>query len=272
MIEAIFKYDFMMNAFIAALLASVISGVVGTIIVEKKLVSMSGGIAHASFGGIGLGYLLDIEPILGGLVFATTASVAVGQIKRKTNTSADTIISMFWSAGMALGILFIALTPGYPPDMTSYLFGDILTVNRFYLYVMIVLATLIVGIVMSMFSYFKLYLFDEEYANIMGIKVKVLEVVLYVMIAFSIVILIKVVGIILTLALLTIPPTTARLFTYKLKRMMLLATGFGVIYCLAGLVVSYYVNIPSGASIILTAIMGYFILAMGKKVIMNRRK
>ncbi len=266
MIESILTYGFMQNALIAALIASLICGIIGTIIVEKQLVSMSGGIAHASFGGIGLGYFLGIEPILGGLLVATGASLAVGQIQRRTRTKADTIVSMFWSAGMAMGILFIALTPGYPPDMTSYLFGDILTVNDTYLGIMVVLALLMCAIVGLFYSYFKLYLFDEEYAKILGIKVVVLETMLYVMIAFSIVVLIKVVGIILALALLTIPAATAKLFTYTLSKIMFLATAFGVLYSLSGLTISYYLNIPSGASIILVSITFYAILSGVKKI------
>jgi len=261
MIQSILSYGFMQNALMAALVASLISGIIGTIIVEKQLVSMSGGIAHASFGGIGLGYFLGIEPIVGGLIVATSASLAVGQIQRRTKTKADTIVSMFWSAGMALGILFIALTPGYPPDMTSYLFGDILTVNDTYLGIMIILALLMGAVVGLFYNYFKLYLFDEEYAKILGINVVLIETILYVMIAFSIVVLIKVVGIILALALLTIPTATAKLFTFTLSKIMKLATGFGILYSFTGLTISYYLNIPSGASIILVSITIYAILA-----------
>lgn len=270
MLEAILNYNFMQYALLAALLASIVSGVIGTIIVEKKLVSMSGGIAHASFGGIGLGYFLGIEPILGGIFVAAAASISVGQIQRKRGTSADTLISMLWAAGMALGILFIGLTHGYPPDMTSYLFGDILTVNDLYLVVMTGMVALIVLTVITLFNYFKLYLFDESYAGIIGIPVKRLETILYLMIAVSIVVLIKVVGIILTLALLTIPTATAKLFTYQLKFVMMLATIISMMYCLIGLTLSYYLNIPSGAGIILTAITIYFVLATGK-AILNRR-
>lgn len=266
MLQSILTYSFMQNAVMAAIVASLISGIIGTIIVEKQLVSMSGGIAHASFGGIGLGYFLGIEPIIGGLLVATTASLTVGQIQRKTRIKADTIVSMFWSAGMAMGILLIALTPGYPPDMTSYLFGDILTVNDTYLTIMTGLAVLMFAVVFLLFNYFKLYLFDEAYAKIIGINVTALETVLYVMIAFSIVVLIKVVGIILALALLTIPTATAKLFTFSLSRIMLLATLFGSLYSLAGLTLSYYGNIPSGASIILVSIAVYGILAGAKKL------
>lgn len=272
MIEAIIKYTYMQHAVISALLASLICGIMGTIIVEKKLVSMSGGIAHASFGGIGLGYFLQIEPIIGGLLFATVSSLSVGRLQRKTHNNADTIISMFWSAGMALGIMFIALTPGYPPDMTSYLFGDILAVNKLYIILMICLAIIIVGVILPIFNYWKLYLFDEEYAKIMGVRVFLLETLLYLLIALSIVILIKVVGIILSIALLTIPPTTAKLWTHHLKWVMVFSVMIGIVFSLSGLVISYYFNIPSGATIILVAIIGYFVGALVKKFTPNRSK
>lgn len=270
MIEIILKYTYMQNAVMAALLASLICGIMGTIIVEKRLVSMTGGIAHASFGGIGLGYFLQIEPIIGGLVFAMIASLSVGRFQRKTRINADTIVSMFWSTGMALGILFIALTPGYPPDMTSYLFGDILAVNNVYIRLMFILVIAIIIIIGVIFNYWKLYLFDEEYAKIMGIRVIALEVILYILIALSIVILIKVVGIILSLALLTIPSATAKIFTNQLKAVMGLSILLSIIYSLSGLVVSYYFNIPSGATIILVAIVGYFSLALVRKIIKRR--
>lgn len=267
MIDSIINYSYMQNAFGAAVIASLICGIMGTIIVEKQLVSMSGGIAHASFGGVGLGYFLGIEPIIGGLMVATGASLAVGQLKRSSSTKSDTYISMFWSAGMAMGILFIGLTPGYPPDMTSYLFGDILTVNRFYLMVMAVLGVAVTAIVIMYFNYFKLYLFDEAYAHILKINVRRMETLVYVLIALSIVVLIKVVGIILALALLTIPTAAAKLYVYDLKKIMILATLFGMAFSLGGLTCSYYLNIPSGASIILVSIAIYAILAWMKKVI-----
>lgn len=273
MINAILNYNYMQNALIAGILASIICGVVGTIIVEKKLVSMSGGIAHASFGGIGAGYFFGIEPILGGLIFAMVSAISVGQINRRTKTYKDTIVSMFWSGGMAVGILFIALTPGYPPDMTSYLFGDILAVNDFYIRVIAILTIGVILIIVSLFNYWKLYLFDEEYAKIIGIKVAVLEVVLYVVIAVSIVILIKVVGVILAIAMLTIPPATTKLFTNNLKTMMLLSMVLGGVFTISGLALSYYLNIPSGATIILVGIVVYFLSIIIKgQIIKNANK
>jgi len=271
MLDAILNYNFMQHALIAAILSSIICGIMGTIIVEKRMVSLSSGIAHASFGGIGAGYFFGIEPIIGGFIFAIITSLSVEGIRQRTNSNTGTIVSMFWAAGMAIGILFITLTPGYPPDMTSYLFGDILTVNKTYLILMAVLTAMIVLIVLLYFSYWKLYLFDEEYAKIMGINTKPFEIVLYILIALSVVTLIKVVGIILSMALLSIPPAISKLFSNKLEHIMILSGVIGLLLSTFGLAISYYLNIPSGASIILLAILIYFI-ALSIKYVMSKHE
>lgn len=257
MIHALINYTFMQNAFMAALLSSVLCGIIGTIIVEKKLVSMSGGIAHTSFGGIGLGYLIGISPIITGMIFAVGASISIPMIKRKTKTEADTLVGVFWATGMALGILFIGLTPGYPPDMTSYLFGDILTVSTLYLVLISILSAVVLIVMFSMFNYWKAYLFDEDYLKVIGINIYLFEKVLFLLIALSIVLLIKVVGMILAIALLTIPPAIAKLFTKKLKQMMISATILSFALSVGGLFISYYFDIPSGATIILLSVSAY---------------
>ncbi|CAH2214753.1 metal ABC transporter permease [Tepidibacter aestuarii] len=271
MIETLFSYNFIKNAFMAAILSSVVCGIIGTIIVEKKLVSMSGGIAHVSFGGIGLGYLLGIEPIIGGLMFSVLASLGISTINRKTNTNSDVLIGMFWSVGMALGILFISLTPGYPPDMTSYLFGDILTVSSVYIKIMIILSVIIIISIFSIFNYWKAYLFDEEFIKVLGINTLFLESFLFILIALSIVVLIKVVGIILSMALLTIPPAIAKLFTYDIKNIMILSTLLGIVFNVLGLTISYQYNIPSGATIILLSVSGYFVAIVLSKYIKHKK-
>ena len=258
MIDAILNYQFMQNAFFAAVLASIACGLIGTIIVEKKLVMLSGGIAHTSFGGIGLGYLLNIEPIYGALGFAVTASLAIASIRRKIGTGSDTLIGMFWSLGMALGVLFIGFTPGYPPDISSYLFGDILTVRRMDVWLMGALTIFMVLAISSLFNYWKAYLFDEEFLRVLGVKSTLLENFLFIMIALAIVILIRVVGIVLVIALLTAPPAAARLYTDDLKKIMGLAVVFGLIFSFSGLTFSYYYDLPSGAVIIITAALFYF--------------
>lgn len=264
MLEAICEYQFMQNAIISIVLASIVCGIIGTIVVEKKLVMMSGGIAHASFGGIGLGFLLGFEPIIGGLLFAILSAILIVIIKRKTNTTSDTIIAMLWSLGMALGILFISLTKGYPPDMTTYLFGDILTVTTRDIYLMIILTFIIVISSFALFNYIKSYLFDETFLNSTGVNTNFLEYFLFILIALSIVILIKVVGIILVITLLTVPPAISKLLTYKFTNIIILSSVLGIFLCFIGLIFSYYFNIPSGATIIILSSITYLVTVIIK--------
>jgi zinc transport system permease protein len=179
---------------------------------------------------------------------------------------------MFWAIGMALGILFISMAPGYQPDMTSYLFGDILTVSRLYLYLILGLSAFVFVSVLAFFDYLRSYMFDEEYLSVIGVDVVKLENFIFILISLSIVILIKVVGIILSIALLTIPPATAKLYTKNLKNMMLLSSIFGMLFNITGLIISYYLNIPSGATIILFSSAIYFIAGYlkGKKLIFSK--
>lgn len=259
MIEAVLNYNFLQNALFSALFASIICGVIGTIVIEKRLVMISGGVAHTSFGGIGLGYYLNFEPLLGGLIFAVFSALAIVRIKRNTNTSSDTLIGIFWAVGMALGILFISFTPGYPPSMSTYLFGDILTVSQSDVIFAGILALFITVIIIGFYNYWKSYLFDEQFLSVLGINTAFMEYFLFIMIAFSIVVIIKLVGIILVIALLTAPPAIARLFTYNLKKMMITAVILSMVFSIIGLYISYNFNIPSGASIILLSGGTYFI-------------
>lgn len=271
MLESLFKYPFLQNAVISAILASIACGIIGTIIVEKKLVMMSGGIAHTAFGGVGLGYFLGIEPIIGALVFCVGSAISITAINRKTKTNTDSIIGMFWALGMALGILFVGLTPGYPPDMNSYLFGDILNVSRFDAKLMFGMDVIIVLSIVMFFNTIKAYLFDDEFSFTIGIKTTALEYGLFILVALTIVILLRLVGIILVMALLTTPPAIAKLFTYNLKTMMILSSILGMVFCLTGLWVSYTLNIPSGSSIILITVISYFIAYMIKKFILKSK-
>ncbi|MGI6777528.1 MAG: metal ABC transporter permease [Acetivibrionales bacterium] len=259
MLSALFEYSFLKNAFLASILASVACGIIGTIIVEKKLVMMSGGIAHSSFGGIGLGYFLDIEPIIGAFIFAVASALGIAAINKKSRTNTDVLMGIFWSMGMALGVLFISFTPGYPPDMSSYLFGDILTVSRMDIAIMLVLDIVAVFIVVSLYNFIKAYLFDEEFAAVLKAKTTLVEYIIFILIAFTVVVLIRVVGIILVIALLTAPPAIAKLFTYSIKRIMIYSILLGIIFCFTGLWLSYKLNIASGASIILLAGIVYIV-------------
>ena len=268
MFEAL-QYQFMQNALIAGLLAAVACGIIGVYVVVKKITFISGGIAHASFGGIGLGYLAGISPVLGALFFALASALGMGYVTRKTRLPEDTIIGILWAMGMALGIIFIGLAPGYAPDLFSYLFGNILTVPSSDLILMLVLDIAIIGVVALFFKEFLSLSFDEEYSTVVGIPVEALYMLLLCMIALTVVVLLRVVGMILVLALLTIPAALAKRFTHNLLKMMLLATAFGIIFTFIGLWLSYELDLASGATIVLVGGATLF-LSYGISKVYNR--
>lgn len=252
MLEAL-QYEFMRNALIAGLLAAVACGIVGVYVVVKRIVFISGGIAHASFGGIGLGYFLGINPVLGAMFFTLASALGMGVVARRTRLPEDTAIGILWAMGMALGIIFIGLTPGYAPDLFSYLFGSILTVPVSDLILMLVLDVVIIAVVFLLYKEFLALSFDEEFGRVVGVPTGGLYLLLLCLIALTVVVLIRVVGIILVIALLTIPAALARQFTHSLKRMMLLAILIGAIFTFSGLWLSYALDLASGATIILVS-------------------
>ncbi|MGI5849352.1 MAG: metal ABC transporter permease [Christensenellales bacterium] len=270
MIDAIFQYAFMRNAALAAFLASIVSGIIGTVAIEKKLISMSGGIAHASFGGIGLGYLLGFEPIWGGVAFAVASSALISRLPKNARLSPDTMTGILWSFGMALGILFISLAPGYMPDMTSYLFGDILSVSTGSLIYMAAFTAVVALLFVMLYNHFILYLFDKEYAAARGINVHLLEWLIYIIIPVGIIVLIKVVGIILTIALMTIPVSVAKLFLKSIGKVIRCSIMLSFVLCVAGLAVSYCINIPSGVCIIIIGTAVYLLLLLLKNKVQKQ--
>jgi len=257
MIDAILNYRFLQYAIIAAILSSVVCGLIGVIIVEKKLVMMSGGIAHTSYGGVGLGYLLGFEPILGAFIFAILAALGIGVLKNKSTGFSDVVIGLFWSLGMSLGIVFIGIMPGYPPTVTTYLFGNILYVNSLDLILLLSLSVIIVLAVVIFYQDWKAHLFDQEFTKILGKKTMFLENFLLILIALSIVVLIRVVGIVLVIAMLTAPAASSSLITKKLSLRMVYSIAFGLFYTLSGLAISYLLDFASGAIIVLFSVLGY---------------
>jgi len=253
----LFQYEFFVNAFIACILASVACGIIGTYVVVKRIVFISGGISHTAYGGIGLGYFLGINPLLGALSFSLGAAGLISLLRKYHFQNEDTLIGIMWSFGMALGIIFIGATPGYVPDLMSYLFGNILTVSYEELGLLLVLNMFILTITITYFEKFKAVTFDEEYSKSLGIKVEKFYTLLLVMIAVTVVMLIKLVGIILIVALLTIPPVIARKYSRSLTQMMYGSIILGLVFTLFGLFTSYYLNLPTGSTIIIISILGY---------------
>jgi len=246
----LFRYQFFYNAFISALLASIACGFIGTYIVARRIVFISGGITHSSFGGIGISYYLGFNPVLGAAVFSILSALGIEYISKKTEVREDSAIGILWSMGMALGIIFIFLTPGYSPNLMTYLFGSILTVNTTDLLLM-GLNTLIIVVFFLIFYRIILYIsFDEEFARAHKVPVMLFNNILLIMVALTIVLSIRVVGIILVISFLTLPQTTANIFTKDFKKMIGFSVLFGCLGSFSGLIISYYANIPSGASII----------------------
>jgi len=271
MIETILSYRYLQYAIIAAFLSSIVCGLIGVIIVEKKLVMMSGGIAHTSYGGVGLGYLLGFEPILGAFIVSILAALGIGIIKNKSTGFSDVVIGLFWSLGMSLGILFIGLMPGYPPNVTTYLFGNILSVTTFDLILMIALTVIVLLTVIVFYQDWKAHLLDQEFTKILGKRTKLLENALLILIALTVVVLIRVVGIVLVIALLTAPAATSALVTKKLSLRMLYSVLFGLVYTLFGLWVSYLIDVASGAVIVFVSISSYIVIFLISSLIRKRK-
>lgn len=253
----LFDFGFFRNAFLAALLASITCGMIGTYIVSRRIVFISGGITHASFGGIGMGYYFGFDPIFGAIIFGILSALGIEFFTKKADLREDSAIAMLWSLGMALGIIFIFLTPGYAPNLMSYLFGNILTVSGTDLLYLSLLTIFVGAFIMIFYRMILFVSFDEEFALTNNVPVRLFNAILISLVALTIVLNIRVVGIILVMSLLTIPQAIANLFTKKFDRMMISSIFFGFIGSMAGLVFSYFYDIPSGAAIIFTLVLMY---------------
>lgn len=258
MLEAL-QYEFMRNALLAGLLASIACGLIGTLVVVNRLVFLSGGIAHAAYGGIGLAFFFGLPYILGTLGFSLLAAVVMAAVTLKAKHRSDTVIGVVWAVGMALGVILLDLTPGYNVDLMSYLFGSILTVPVSDLWQMLILSGVIVFIVGFYYNDFLALSYDEEFAQLRGVPVRLLHYVLLAMVALSVVMIIRVVGLILVIALLTIPPYMAEKYSRSLYMMMVLSVLLSVICTTLGLWLSYTFNLTSGATIIMVAAALFFI-------------
>ncbi len=257
MIEA-FHAEFMRNALLAGLLTGVACGIIGTLVVVNRIVFISGGIAHASYGGIGLAFFLNIPPLAGAAGFALVSAMIMSAVTLKNKQRADTVVGVLWAVGMATGIILIDLTSGYNVDLMSYLFGSILAVPRLDLIMMVLVDAGVLVIVITLYNSFLAMSFDEEFAKAMGVRVELLYYVLLGMIALSTIMLIRIVGLILVIALLTIPPYIAEKFCRSLKTMMVVSVLLNCFFSLVGLWFSYTLNLTSGATIIMVAAAFFF--------------
>lgn len=266
------QYTFIQHALIGSLLASIACGLVGTYIVTRRLVFISGGLTHASFGGIGLGLYTGVPPILAAAVFAVLSAFGVEWLSKRKEMREDSAIAVFWALGMAVGVMFTFLSPGFAPDLSAYLFGNILTITRGDL----LLLGCVAGVLAVFFTLFRhpiVYVaFDREFARSQRLRVQLLEYVLMMFIALTIVACLRMVGIVLVISLLTIPQMTANLFSQRFAGIIWLSIGIGYLSCLGGLYLSFRENIPSGASIIFFSIVIYAVCKVGKSLWTYRRR
>jgi len=253
MIE-ILQYDFIQNALISGVLISITAGIIGTLVVVNKITFLTGGIAHSAYGGIGLAIFLGIPVLFGATIFAVITAIFIAIITLKNRSRIDAIIGMMWASGMAIGIIFVDLTPGYNVDLMSYLFGSIIAVSNTDIVYMSLLDIFIISIVLFFYKEILAVSYDSEFATLRGINVKFFYTLILILSALCVVAAIKAVGLILVIALLTIPTYLAEIFASKLSTMMIISTIFATIFTILGLIVSYFYDISSGASIVMVAV------------------
>lgn len=258
--EALLTNPLLLSAFFAGLAASVVSGIIGSYVVVKRIVFIGGSISHAVLSGIGFCIWLErakgvtwVSPLYGALIAAILSALIIGWIHLNYRQREDSAIAAIWSIGMAVGILFISQTPGFNVELTNFLIGNILWVSKTDLYI---LGALDIGVILITLCLHKRLLamsFDEEQARLQGQPVHALYLLLLILIAVSIVLLIQVVGIVLVMTMLTIPAAIANLLTARLSRMMMLAIFLSSVFCFSGNAIAYYLDWPTGATIALIA-------------------
>ena len=268
---ALLDYKFLQNAVIACLLASVGCGIMGSYVVVKRIGFLAGGIAHTVLAGMGIAYFLDASPVLGAVITALIAGGCIGWINLHWKQNEDILIAAFWSVGMAVGILFITRTPGYSVDLMSYLFGNILLVSSGDIVLMTVLDFVIVVTVILFYKQFLAATFDEEFARLRGINIEGFYILLMCLVALTVVLLIQIVGLILVIALLTLPAASAAQVAGSVSRMMVVSVLLSIFVTVGGLAISYGPDLPAGATIVITAGIVFSFSVLGTRLIRYRQ-
>jgi zinc transport system permease protein len=271
LIDAFASQGFLQQALLAGLLASLGCGLVGPFVVVKRITFLAGGIAHSVLGGMGAAVFFGFSPLAGALAAAVLAALIIGAVRLAWRTGEDTTIGALWAIGMAIGILFISQTPGYTTDLMSFLFGNMLLVPARELWFMAALDLLLLVTVLLCYRQFVAVAFDEEFARLRGVPVTFFYLLLLVLVAVTVVLMIQVVGLILVIALLTLPAAVAGQWTRSLAGMMLGATLLGAGLTSGGLALSYGPDLPAGATIVLLAGAVYLISALTARIVLRRR-
>jgi zinc transport system permease protein len=250
-VEALIQYTFLQNAFAAALLGALAAGLVGTLVSVNRMSSLAGSVAHASFGGLGLAYAASFPHLLGALLFSLVSALGIGVISLRYRERADTAIAAFWALGMAAGLVLIKLSGGYAVDLMSYLFGSIMAVPGRDLLLMALLDVVVLLFVTGFFGELVAISYDSEFSRVQGIRVGLLFMMFLCVVALTVVMLIRVVGLIMVIAMLTIPPAIARMFVGRMGRMMVVSAVIASVLSVAGLTLAWYTGLQGGPMIIL---------------------
>ncbi|MDR9402025.1 MAG: metal ABC transporter permease [Halothece sp. Uz-M2-17] len=270
MLEAL-QYEFFRNAIIAGILVSIAGGIIGSLVVVNRIVFVAGGIAHAAYGGVGLGFFLGFNPVLGALGFSLGSALLMGAVQRNKHLRRDTAIGMLWAIGMAIGVIFTDLTPGYKAELESYLFGSILAVPSANLWIMLVIDIIIITLVYLFYKELLAISFDETFATVRNIPVNQIYLLLMGIIALAVAMMMQVVGLILVIALLAMPAAVTSQFVKDLKTMMILGIVLSLLFVIIGLGLSYTLNLTSGATIILVSAIAYLITLIFKSMLKWRK-
>lgn len=261
----ILQYDFIQNALIAGLLISIAAGIIGSLVVVNKITFLAGGIAHSAYGGIGIAIYLGLPVLFGATVFAIISALIIAALTFSNKSRIDSLIGVMWASGMAIGIIFVDLTPGYNVDLMSYLFGSIIAISDEDVAYLSLLDLFIVSMVVIFYKQILIVSYDSEFAYLRGIPVKLFYSLILVLCALCVVAAIKAVGLILVIALLTIPTYLAESFVNKLSSMMIVSSFLAALFTLGGLTISYFYDISSGASIILVAVLVLILVKLVKR-------
>lgn len=263
---SILSYTFFQYALLGALLSSLLCACVGSYVVTRRLVIAGGGMAHASLGGVGMGAFFGFSPLLGAAAFALVGGLGIDWLSRRRDVRSDSAVAMIWTLGMSIGILFAYLAPGFMTDLPTYLFGDILSISRSDLQLM----GLLTAFTLFFFAFERIIVtvaYDPDFARTQGLPVRAFETALTLIMALTIVGCLRMVGIILVVSLLSIPQLTAGLFVRSFRNMVLGSMVVGFVDCLGGLFLSYLLNVPSGASIIVVSVVLYFLARTIKSIL-----
>lgn len=264
------QYAFFRNALIGIIIISIAGGIIGTYIITRRLVSITGGITHACFGGLGLGYFLGLSPVAMASVFAVASSLGVEWISHRYHVREDSAIAVIWALGMAIGILFVFMTPGYVPELNGFLFGNILTITSADLWAFFIFTAILLAFICSFNQLVMACAFDSDFAKVSGLRVRLINYVMTVFVAICVVLTIRLVGIMLLIAMLTLPILIAETWRKRFSDIMVASIAVSILSSVGGLMLATLWDVPCSAIIVLLQIAVYIVARVVKDIAVRR--